>query len=847
VAAPAFAQTAATIAGSVKSKDNNEALVGATVTVLGTGRGAACDINGKFKITNVPSGAQKVRVVYVGYKEQIREITLAAGETATLDVLLEATSIIGDMIVVSASRKAEKVTQAPSTISIIDAKGIENLASFNPAELLGRLKGVDYVRSGVAGIGINVRGFNSAFNPKNLQMNDARISTLVATGLPFGSLSTTVKDDIERVEVVLGPTAALYGPNAHNGLVNTLSKDPRTSQGTTVAIGGGNQSVYTWRARIAQAFDEHVAFKMSVEYDRGKEFNYVDTVYNGAGTIAWPELDLNLDFYSFRGEAAVYISPTIDNDIILAYGRSTSSNIGVTNAGRNQIQDWGIEFIQARYVSPHFFAQLYNTWSSTDSTYAINQRTQNYQSFKLAGFSEEESRQRSFKEQWFAPLRIAFNRGALFIDDSKRLNAEAQYNNDFGFMNLILGVQHQRDNANSKGTYLLDNNGGGIIVNQTGFYGQLEVPFGESGFKAVAAARADRHDLYGSNFIPKAALVYHSPLGALRATYGKGIAAPTILNLEANIFGGLLLGNSQGFTVKELNRQTNQIVGQYEVAKQVVEKIQSFEVGYKGTIAGNFYLDANAYYNTSEDFLSPAINIAPDRDPTFDHDNNPATPPVNRIVGYAVQRGGQPVSELTTTAALPDGSRGADLVLTYVNFGKVKTYGADFGVNYYLSENVSIAANYSYFNFSLDKNDLKNDADRNGKVLDNDLPINTPKHKGGLGLNVAYDQVFGSVFARWTDKYDFISGINVAAKANPELLTGNAPTGLKENARFGRTFNYGPLGGFVSVDLGLGYRITPKITVSASVSNLFDSKKVREFVASPAIGRLIGTEVKFNL
>ncbi|MBK9337180.1 MAG: TonB-dependent receptor plug domain-containing protein [Lewinellaceae bacterium] len=74
------------------------------------------------------------------------------------------------------------------------------------------------------------RGFNSAFNPKNLQINDGRFSSLIATGLPLGALGTTVKEDIERIEVILGPSSALYGPNAHNGLLNTITKDPRSTK-----------------------------------------------------------------------------------------------------------------------------------------------------------------------------------------------------------------------------------------------------------------------------------------------------------------------------------------------------------------------------------------------------------------------------------------------------------------------------------------------------------------------------------------------------------------------------------------------------------------------------------------
>jgi outer membrane receptor for ferrienterochelin and colicins len=70
---------------------------------------------------------------------------------------------------------------------------------------------------------------------------------------------------------------------------------------------------------------------------------------------------------------------------------------------------------------------------------------------------------------------------------------------------------------------------------------------------------------------------------------------------------------------------------------------------------------------------------------------------------------------------------------------------------------------------------------------------------------------------------------------------------LQENARYGRNFNYGPLGGFVNVDLGAGYRINKMFTVGGQITNLFDSKKVREFIASPYIGRLYQVELKVDL
>lgn len=827
-----------TVTGKVTDSATGEALPGATVVVDGATGGTSTDREGSFSIS-VEAGARSLLISYIGYQTATVPVNVTAGQATSADVALDPTGIRGSEVVVSASRRAEKLTNAPATISVVNAKAIAELPSFNVAELLGRQKGLDYVRSGVLGIGVNARGFNSAFNPKNLQINDNRFSSLIATGLPLGALSTTVKEDIERIEVILGPSSALYGPNAHNGLLNTITKDPRTSEGTTVAIGAGNQNVFTGRLRHAMKLSDKIAFKISGEYTQGTEFDYVDTVYSGAA--AYPEYLLDRDFNSLRGEAQVYYSLDETSTVIVGYGGSNSNNIGNTNAGRNQIRDWQVHWFQGRFVSPRFFANLYYTMSSTDSTYAMNRRTVNYWSYKNAGIAEDVARQKSLASQYFSGFDLP--RGALFQDNSNRLNGEVQYNNSLGkIADFIVGVQYQRDVANSNNTYLLDREGK-IEIAQVGGYLQLERKLGTN-FRLVAAARADNHDLYGFNFIPKGALVYTTDNSSLRFTYGEGIAAPTILNLEANIFGGLLLGNSAGYTVREFDMTDGSVTNEYTVDKLKVEKIRTFELGYKAQVGKRIFLDANAYYNQSDNFLSPSINVGTDRGALVDHDNNPATPNIQQYRGYVVKRGDRPIADYFTTTAMPDGNAGADLVLTYVNFGSVNTYGFDFGVNVDIAKGLTGTLNYSYFGYDIDTADPKNDGNRDGKVNENDLPINTPEHKIGLGLTYNQGGFFASAFGRWVAEYDFFSGINVAAKTNEELIYGGMP--VIENKRVGTSFNYGPLGGFFNLDFAVGYTFAKRYTLSAQVVNILN-QEVREFVASPAIKPLYSVEFKVNL
>ncbi|MEL6559922.1 MAG: TonB-dependent receptor [Bacteroidota bacterium] len=796
-----FAQSGS-ITGKVTDATTGDPLIGATILLKGSQKGDVTNVNGEFSIKGVNDGDYVIVVSFLGF-ESIEESVTVSGGSATVAVQLTEGITFGDEVVISGTRTPEKITETPATIEVISKKDLENWGSFNTGELLSRLKGVDYVRSGVVGTGINVRGFNSNFNAKNTQVSDGRFSSLIATGLPFGPLSPQIKEDIERVEVILGPNSALYGPNAHNGLVNIITKDPRSSQGTTFALGAGNQSVFTARGRHAQVLSDKFAFKLNFEYTSGEEFEFADSVYlnrNGV-RVAEEEIDLDNDFEFIKGGASLYYTVNDDSDLIFSYDASNSTYLAPTNVGRNEIIDWRVQTFHLRYTSPRIFAQAYMTLSDTEETHSLDDRTKAYYGLIDAGVSPADA------------LPQSLEGGARFIDDSKRWNGEVQYNNQWGQTSMVTGVQAQRDFANSNGTYLLDEDEDDFItVNQIGWYWQGQLAFG-NGFKATAATRVDNHEIYGTNFVPKIGLTKNIKRGTFRATYGQGVAAPTILNMFGNLFGGLILGNAEGFTVLTLddNGVPN---GTRQVERQSIERLQTYEVGYKGSIGSDkLYADVNAYVNISEDFLSPVTNI-----------------------GLATERGTTPIGDLQTTPFAP-------LVFTYVNFGQFTTYGFDIGLNYLLSDNLTLDLNYSFFDFPIDENELENDFDGDGVVTKLDVLVNAPRNKGSLGLNYAKGKFFGNVFLRWVEEFDYFSSFQIAAETQDMNYRG---VPIVENARSADTWNYGPLGGFVNVDLGLGYKITDQLTASAAVTNLFDAE-YREFTASPFIGRLYSLELRLNV
>ena len=790
------------VKGRVSSALNSEGLPGVNIQLKGTGTGVVTNTNGYYEIA-VPGPEAVLIFSFVGYISE----EVPVGKRQTIDVRLsEDLEQLGE-VVISGTRRAEKITETPATIEVIGKRELENIPTFNPGELLARVKGVDFVRAGVVGTGINVRGFNSNFNAKNLQVTDGRFSTLVATGLPMGPLNTVIKEDIERIEVVLGPNAALFGPNAHNGLINTITKDPRSSAGTTVALGAGNQDMFTARARHAQVLGNKFAFKLTGEYTKAEEFAFTDSVYlPGNPKRAVEEFSLDNDIEFMRGEAALYFTPVSGTDIIVQGGRSNSTYLSPTNVGRNQIKDWRISYLQAKLVHNNWFAQIYHTWSKTDETYSLDDYTKAYYRMKAANDALPED-QRIPESQ----IRSnAFKTGALFKDDSRRWNAELQYNNHINKkFYYTIGAQVQRDMANSLGTYLLDKNEDDYItINQLGAYGQFDYNFG-SGLKATAAFRGDNHEVYGFNFLPKFGLVKSGDWGGVRLTYGQGIAAPTILNMYGDLFGGLILGNAEGFTLADGTK----------IEKQKVEKMQTIELGYKGQpIRNKLFFDANVYYNISENFLTPTTIISP-----------------------VTHRGDTPIEELQSPVIY---NTFKGLVLTYRNFGEFNTYGLDLGVNYMLMDALSLGATYSYFGYNIDEADMANDFDKDGKVTKVDLLVNAPNHKASASLNYLGDKFFGSVFGRWVQAYDYFSGFQIAARTQPELKWRGVP--IVEGARGADSWNYGPLGGFVTFDVSAGYKINPMFRLSAQVTNLFNTEQ-REFTAAPPTGRLFTMELRVDL
>jgi TonB-linked SusC/RagA family outer membrane protein len=240
--APVAAIAQGTITGRVVVRDAAEPIPEARVIVVGTTVIATSNADGQFTLRNVPTGEQTVRVMRVGFAEQKATVTVAAGQTATLEIRMSPVAIKLAEVVTTATGTERTVTQGNS-IAQIDAA---ELTKTRPITSIGdllttRAPGVQVMPNNMTGasVRVRIRGASSlslANDPIYIidgvrMTSDNGSMSISAGGTSFSRVGDINPQDIENIEVVKGPSAAtLYGTDAANGVIVITTRRGRAGR-----------------------------------------------------------------------------------------------------------------------------------------------------------------------------------------------------------------------------------------------------------------------------------------------------------------------------------------------------------------------------------------------------------------------------------------------------------------------------------------------------------------------------------------------------------------------------------------------------------------------------------------
>jgi iron complex outermembrane receptor protein len=749
-----------TITGITRHNDTKERIPFANILIKGTTWGTSTNENGEFVLTKIPEGTHTIVASIVGHDVMEKRVTVTANASVSVTFEMENEFVqMNEILVYGASFRKERITEAPSAIAVVEGKGLQRIASSGQLpKLLEGQPGVDLVQSGLYDFNLNTRGFNSSLNRRVLILLDGRdLGTAFLSSTEWNGMSTPL-EDLGRVEMVRGPGSALYGANAYNGVLNITSIPPKAMLGTKLTAGVGELNMYRLDVRHAGEFGDHYTFKINAGGVSGNTFSKTRTssitgsrvqdIYNAATDGAFQNQINNNQRFEYDGFSALnnevaelrndpvqqfYLAGRLDHDY--ENGGTVVVEGGLTQV-ENEVIVTGIGRVQVQRARRPFGRLSYSGHG-----------------FNLNVWSQSRIN--------MAP-EVSLSTGLDLIQDANITQGELQYNHYFFGQRLFLvgGVSHRLVSIDTKNTLML----GERSDNSSGIFTQAEIRIFPE-LKLVGAARYDRSSLHESFFSPKAAVVV-TPFAnhTFRATYNKAFQSPNYSELYLHVNHPY-----RGFTTF-FGSGTSGLVYRGNPSLKV-EKIEGYEIGYNGVINNTLYITADVYYNNLKDFIS-------DLGAGF----SPVIPSPSILTRTSYRTG------LDTSFS--------HAVWSYKNVGKVNEYGYEIGINYYLTEDLIVDMNYSYFQFEIDESVSAADASQ--------IQPNSPRWKSNAGITY-----------QSKDKYD----VALKIKYIP--------------AYFWSAGVYaGPIPAYALVNLSGGYTVNDNLNLNLNISNILDRKHYQIFGGS---------------
>jgi iron complex outermembrane receptor protein len=753
------------------------------------------DANGLFAIPSVPVGAYTVSFV-LGTNLVTAEVTVAAGRPALIEQRVDWEAGFAETLTVfGASRRVERIVEAPAAVTVVDEKEIEREAAHGQLpKLLEYTPGAELTQSGLYDFNFNTRGFNSSLNRRVATLVDGRDPSVPFLGSQeWGALSFPL-DDLATVELLRGPSAALYGANASSGVLNLTSKQPRYSQGGLFRVTGGEVDTVNLDFRLAESLGSDWYVKLvgglrssgdfSVSRNGFAEYSVPCPVPQGTATDCIPQepvplARVNDDDAYFGG---IRFDKYLANGMALTFEGGYADVAGPavqTGIGRVQLLD-----VQRPWARFNWNAERFNFLSYYSGRYA--------------------------------PEQLALSSGSNLALDTYLVHFEGQTNWNFADekVRVVVGGSYRYTDIDSADpntglqTLLFEP----VTSDQGAGFGQVDWRIDDK-WKVVFAGRVDGSTLHETKFSPKASVVYSpNPESSLRVTYNEAfqVANYSEFFLQANAAAPVNLsaierGACTPFGVDCGFGTPTRIVavGNDDLA---LESTKMLEFGYSGILAKRAYLTLDYYYAWNDQFITDLIPQIDSQGNRVNPDYGAYQPPANHPAPAALVGALRANLPPQLFAILSNNFDGSPLFVarTYANFGEVNTQGIDFGLNYYFIDDWTFSFTYSWF-------DWKNQ-DPSSQLANMLLP-NTPENKLATGIAYGTEKWNAAFDLRWVDEFRWVVG---PFQGNVEAYT--------------------------TADIRANYNINERFSVGLNVANLFDNEHWEAFG-----GDLVGSRALVNV
>lgn len=774
-----------------------------------------------------------------------------------------------DMEIVSASKKAQKIEDAPAAIYVITQDDIKKYGYMNLGEALRMVPGVEIIQSGNHKYEVSFRGFSrTAFNKSNkvlFLVNGRPVYNEVFGGVRIFSLNVSM-NEVKRIEVIRGPGSSLYGANAFSGVVNIITENPTEQEGFKADINYGALGETYSNLTYGSDITEKTAFSFSLGFDQmlqSEERLFVDDELRNPDMSSYdiPLSEQELGYPEGQQTALMAMRAKLN----LKYDISEDKSLNIyTGFNTNRTDVYWV--IPAQYDVNDFYAQIdYRDEKNFARLYFNGSTNGRYESGRNLSIEEPSN-----------PYLIATNREEI-VDHTTRfvnqqLDFEYQRTQDItDNLNLIGGVNYRRNFARSN-VYTLDGESTLEGVDIIAGYAQFDWRALDN-LTLGLGARADWHTYVGMNINPRLTAIFKpTEKFTLRAGAGTATRNPALfdnlvdgyakitswenaLNSAANslppeqaAFGEVLRNLRH---IENLTAQGDFLVLHAIGSEDLdAERLTSIEFGFQYNATEKLQIRTDLFYNIMSDAIS-FRDSRPDQYITQMENVNGilqaagvpeevaaqfTNPMSNQDLLNAAQQFAQ-AGQLDLAGLMgglaqlvydennnPNPAIAKTYALEYVNEEDEYVFmGGELSFLYVLNQHLSLTANYGYLQFNDEYNQRTytiTQGENAGQKGTLDLLI-SPEHKANLGIKFNYSGLFGGVMFNYMSERKFQADNNLDGQfTDADLNYSNG--GINE------------LEARVNLNINLGYDFGT-FEIYAVGMNLIQSDDYRMFEASASI------------
>ncbi|WP_426588214.1 TonB-dependent siderophore receptor [Mucilaginibacter sp. R-33] len=440
-----FAQTG-TIKGTVKTSDGQPAEF-VTIALNGATRGTTVNQKGNYQLKNVSPGNYTLTASFIGLITQNKEVELKAGETLTVDfVLAENNEQLQEVVVKGAktnkfaNKKSELVARMPlanlenpQVYSVVTKELLQEQVATNISQATSNITGAAPNTYPAGGFAITSRGFITGINARNgMETVDSR------SGLDIGN--------IERIEVLKGPSGTLFGANisSFGGVVNVVTKRPYDTFGGSASYTLGSYGLNRVSADVNAPLNSERTALVRINTAVNRQNSFLTNGHNNTVLIAPSlsyqvsdrlKLSADLEYFNTDQTRIMYtrVTPasgiTSADQIPLAYNKSLYLDDANALTSSNKI------FLEGKY-------RISDNWTATTLFSFVSENVkQSYQYYPT----------------WISPTKVARNvvlYGPMF---NNYTNFQENINGEFktGAIKhkVLIGLSYRYYNGNFYSTF----------------------------------------------------------------------------------------------------------------------------------------------------------------------------------------------------------------------------------------------------------------------------------------------------------------------------------------------------------------------------------------------------------